>query len=151
MSLYSIALFLHIVGALLLFALLTIEGFTLRSGISGARFSRILGPISAVLILVPGLYMVATTWGWKPWIAVGVTSWLLIAVGSALTGISVIRGRMSRDAATVSWLARLGMTLGVVFDMTVKPDALPAVTAVVIGLLAGAAAGLATRREVSST
>jgi uncharacterized SAM-binding protein YcdF (DUF218 family) len=55
MSLYSIALFLHIVGALLLFVLLTVEGFSLRQGRSAAAFNQVAGPISAVLILVPGI------------------------------------------------------------------------------------------------
>jgi hypothetical protein len=57
MTLYSIALFVHIIGALLLFALLMFEGSTLRQGTTGARFNRILGPTSALLILAPGLYM----------------------------------------------------------------------------------------------
>ncbi len=46
MSLYSIALFAHIVGALSLFALLAIEGVSLRAGIAAGqvqRAQRILG------------------------------------------------------------------------------------------------------------
>ena len=61
MSLYSIALFVHIVGALSLFALLAIEGVSLRAGIPAGVVQRILGPISALLIVVPGFYMVITT------------------------------------------------------------------------------------------
>ena len=83
MSLYAIALFVHIVGTLLLFALLTVEGIALRVGISAAPVGRALGPISALAILVPGLYMMATQWGVKGWIAVGITTWVLIAVGGA--------------------------------------------------------------------
>ena len=60
MSLYSIALFVHVVGALLLFALLAVEGYNLRDATGGARLNRILGPISLVAILLPGLYMAAT-------------------------------------------------------------------------------------------
>ncbi len=59
MTFYSIALFLHILGAVLLFVLLTVEGVTMRQGTTGARFNRLFGPISALLILGPGLYMVA--------------------------------------------------------------------------------------------
>src|SRR5258708_38180811 len=120
MSLYSIALFVHIVGALLLFVLLTIEGVGLRAGFATAQLNRILGPISALAILIPGFYM-ASQLGWKPWVAVGLTSWILIAVGGAFTGISVMRGRMGSRTATISWLVRIGMALGVVFDMAVKP------------------------------
>ena len=150
MSLYAIALFIHIVGALLLFVLLTIEGVGLRAGIAAAPINRVLGPISALAVLVPGFYMVATQWGWKGWIGVGITSWVLIAVGGAFTGISVMRGRMKTRLATISWLVRYGMALGVVFDMTIKPDVGVAVAAVAIGAALGAATGLAARREVRS-
>lgn len=151
MSLYAIALFVHIVGALLLFALLTVEGVGLRTGIAAAPINRVMGPISALAILVPGLYMTVTQWGLKGWIAVSITSWVLIAVGGAITGISVMRGRMGKRTATLSWLARVGMATGVVFDMTLKPDVLVAVVAVLVGLVLGAAAGFATpRRERSA-
>jgi len=144
MSLYAIALFVHIVGALLLFALLTVEGIALRVGIRAAPVGRALGPISALAILVPGVYMMATQWGVKGWIAVGITTWVLIAVGGAVTGISVMRGRIGTRSATISWLARVGMALGVVFDMTIKPDVVVAVVAVLVGVVVGVAAGLAT-------
>ena len=151
MSLYSIALFVHIVGALLLFALLAVEGIALRVGMSAALVGRTLGPISALAILVPGLYMMATQWGVKGWIAVGITTWVLIAVGGAVTGVTVMRGRIGTRAATISWLARVGMALGVVFDMTIKPDVVVAVVAVLVGVVLGVAAALATpRRERSA-
>src|SRR6267378_5022843 len=139
MSLYAIALFVHIVGALLLFALLTVEGIALHVGISAATAGRALGPIPALAILVPGVYMMATQWGVKGWIAVGITTWVLIAVGGAVTGVRMMRGRIGTRAATISWLARVGMALGVVFDMTLKPDVLVAV-AVLLGVAVGVAA-----------
>jgi hypothetical protein len=148
MSLYSIALFAHIVGALSLFALLAIEGASLRAGIAAGVVQRILGPISALLILVPGFYMVVTSAGWRGWAEVGLVSYVVIAVLGTFTGISVMRGRMSARAATISWLARVGMALGVVFDMSVKPDVLGAAIAVAVGLAAGVAIGALTRRQV---
>lgn len=146
MSLYSVALFLHIVGALVLFALLGIEGFSLRQGIAAARLNRVLGPISALLILVPGLYMVATSWGWRAWILVGIAAWLLIAVLGAVTGIRLMMGRLDRQVATLSWLVRVGMALGVVFIMTVKPAVAVAIVALAIGALVGGAASLVARQ-----
>ena len=134
MSWYSIALFVHVVGALLLFGLLTLEGFTLRTGATAARLNRVLGPISALAILVPGVYMVVIAAGWTGWAAVGLVTYVLIAGIGAYTGISVLRGRMSSRAATISWLVRTGMALGVVFDMTVKPDRLSSVVAVAVGV-----------------
>lgn len=146
MNLYSIALFAHIVGAILVFVLLTIEGLGLRFGFEYAQLNRILGPPSALLILVPGLYMMAAQWGWAGWIVTGIAAYVLIAGVGAYTGISVMRGRMGRPAAVVSWLARIGMALGVAFVMTVKPSLAVSVTAVLVGVALGAAAGALTRR-----
>jgi hypothetical protein len=141
MTLYSIALFAHIVGALSLFALLAVEGVSLRAGIAAGVVQRVLGPISALLILVPGFYMVITSAGWRGWAEVGLVSYVVIAVLGTFTGIGVMRRRMTTRAATISWLARVGIALGVVFDMAVKPDVPGAAIAVLVGLAAGAAIG----------
>jgi hypothetical protein len=150
-TLYSVALFLHIVGALLLFVLLSVEGFGLRIGRSAARFNQVVGPVSAFLVLVPGLYMVASAWGWKGWIAVGVTSWVVIAVLGAFTGVMQLRGRLNLPAAGISWAVRVGMAVGVVFVMTVKPDLAVSASAVIAGALVGAVAGTVTNRQAQST
>lgn len=150
MSLYSIALFMHIVGVLLTFALMTVEGVAFSLRFTMAAVGRIFGPISAAAILVPGLYMTATQWGWKAWIVTGLVSYVVIAGGGAVTGISLMRGRISRDTAVMSWLARIGIALGVVFDMTIKPDALWAVTAIVVAALIGAAAGAMRSQRTQS-
>jgi hypothetical protein len=147
-NLYSIALFAHIVGAILVFVLLTIEGLGLRFGFDYAQLNRVLGPVSALLILVPGLYMMAAQWGWAGWIVAGIASYALIAGVGAYTGISVMRGRLNRRTAVVSWLMRIGMALGVAFVMTVKPSLVLSVTAVLVGAVLGAAAGAVARREV---
>jgi hypothetical protein len=144
MTLYSIALFLHIVGALSLFALLAIEGVSLRAGLAPGAAQRMLGPISLVTIVVPGFYL-ASQAGWQGWVAVGLVSYVVIAALGAYTGISFMRGRMGASAATVSWLARVGIALGVVFDMTVKPNLVIAAAVVVVSLAAGAALGTLTR------
>jgi hypothetical protein len=145
MDLYSVALFVHIVGAVLLFVLLTIEGLSLRMGFAAAPISRVVGPIAALAILIPGLYMMNMQWGWAAWVVVGIATWVLIAAGGAYTGISVMGGRMDARTATISWLARVGMGLGVLFDMTVKPELTGSIAAVVAGVILGAAAGLAAR------
>lgn len=147
MTVYAIALFVHIVGAMLLFALLALEGFSLRTGTAAARLNRVLGPVTMLAILVPGVYMAAQV-GWHPWAAVGLTVYVLIAAAGAYTGIRVMRGRMAASAAAVSWLVRVGMALGVVFDMTVKPDALGSMAAVAVGIALALAAAVPTVRLV---
>lgn len=149
MSLYPIALFVHIVGAMLLIALLALEGFTLSSGMVAARLNRILGPVSLVAILIPGFYMSAQM-GWHAWTAVGLAAYALIAAGGAYTGISVARGRMSRATATVSWLVRAGIATGVVFDMTVKPDLVGSVAAPAVAVAVALAAIVPTLRRVQA-
>ena len=150
MSLYSIALFVHIVGSLLLFVLLTVEGAALRQGFMAARLNRVLGPISALAILVPGVYMVASQWGWSSWVVVGIASWALIAGAGAATGIGLLTGRLNTRVAALSWSIRVGMALGVVFIMTVKPDLSLAVIAVAAGALLGGAAGTAGMSRLRS-
>lgn len=150
MDLYPLALFFHIVGALLLFVLLTIEGALLGRAGMAARMNRILGPISALFVLVPGLYMTATQWGFRPWILVGLATYVLIAALGAFTGITVLRGRMSLDVARGSWLVRVGAAVGIVFDMSLKPDWAVAIAAVGVGTIAGLAAGRVIRAQVQS-
>ena len=150
MDLYSIALFTHIVGAVLVFVLLTIEGLGLRFGFPYAPLNRILGPISAAAILIPGLYMMAVQWGWAGWVVVGITTYVLIAAIGAYTGINVMRGRMNRQTAMVTWLVRIGMALGVLFDMTVKPNLPIAAGVVLVGAVIVGASSLVRRREVAA-
>lgn len=150
MTLYSIALFLHIVGALLLFVLLTIEGISLRQGFMAARLNRALGPISALAILVPGLYMSVSPWGWRGWIVAGLAAWVLIAVGGAVTGINRLAGRWNTRTAAASWSIRVGLALGAVFIMTVKPDLLVSVLSVVAGAALGGVGALAGIRRLRS-
>src|SRR5258708_28780478 len=92
MNLYSIALFVHVVGALLLFVTLTVEGVALRqlsqaaaieparAGAAMLRLNRIGGPFSALRGLVPRVYMTLTTLGWGAWIVVALVAWVRIAV-----------------------------------------------------------------------
>lgn len=147
MTLYPFALFVHIVGAMLLVVLLALEGVTLRNGAPAARLNRILGPISLVTILVPGFYMAAQM-GWQAWTAVGLVAYVLIAAAGTYTGMSVLRGRMSASTAMVSWLLRTGVALAVVFDMTVKPGAVASVAAVVVGIVVAVVVGIPTVRLV---
>jgi hypothetical protein len=165
-NLYPIALFLHVVGALLLFVTLTIEGIALgqlrramttdaaRGAAGMLRVNRIAGPLSALGVLIPGLYMTATSWGWVAWIEVAFVSWLLLAVVGAVTGIRIAGLERTQLLLTeirnpiflISWLTRVGMAVGVIFLMTVKPGAVEAVVALLIATAAGAALGVVLSR-----
>jgi hypothetical protein len=165
-TLYSLALFLHIVGSLLLSTAFTVEGiglFHMRrantaeqvaqwEGVLG--LARVFGPASVVTILLPGLYMMFTSWGWVPWIAVGLIAWSLIAVMGAVNGIrlSMIVRRTTADAAmiarlrepsfVVSWFTRLALAVSIVFLMTDKPPLVWSLLSVAVAAVIGVAAGV---------
>jgi hypothetical protein len=166
MSLYSIALFLHVLGAMLLIATLSVEGVALgqlrrvatteaaQSAGAMLRLNRIVGTLSALGVLIPGLYMTATTWGWVGWILVALVSWVLVAVFGAINSIRILALEQSQALLTgirnpeflISWLARVGLALGVVFLMTAKPGVVGAVFAILIAAAAGATLGVALSR-----
>ena len=163
-SLYTAALFLHVVGALLLIATLTVEGIALwqfrlgatvervRDSAAIASVTRQIGPASAAGILLPGLYMTATTWGLIPWILISLIAWLVVGILGAVNGIRL--GSLGRAAAeasqgfselatrvrdplfVASWRVRVAIVLGIVFLMTVKPGLWES-----LFVIAGAAAG----------
>src|SRR5207247_1498985 len=96
---YALAVFLHIVGALGLFAALALEWaslYNLRRVATAAQARewakllsalRFVGGPSALTILVTGLYMMATRWGGQGWIGAGLAGLVLIAaLGGALSG-----------------------------------------------------------------
>lgn len=86
----TLALFAHVVGALLLFlgiGLLWISALRLRSvrTVAQARewsgLARVvgrMGPIAGALILLPGIYMMVTIWGVTPWIMVSLAAMLVV-------------------------------------------------------------------------
>lgn len=170
--LYSLALFFHILGGFGLIAALACEAIGLRGqrravqaddarlwlGISRGLVLR-LAPSSLVLILVTGLYMTATRWGWKGWILVALASLVLLAlVGAMGTGIPISRveaaiGRASgpladnlkaalRSPALVTSLrTRLGLVVGIAFLMTVKPPAVASAVVIVVASTLGFLSG----------
>ncbi len=174
MSLYSIALFLHIVGALGLFAALGLEWTSLRqlrraTTVAQARawfdvlgLVRRIGPASLATILLPGFYLMATAWHWTGWIVVALAGMGLLAVLGALNGVPLAALRRELDtqqAAPVcerllhprfvlSIQTRVALVLGIVFLMTVKPDLGGALLTIGVAVVLGLGASVpAWRRE----
>ena len=172
MTLYSIALFVHIVGAMALVTAFTAEGIgvshmrrattseQVRASEGVAALARVFGPISVVIILIPGLYMMLSSWGWVPWVAVGLFAWLGVAVIGAANGIrwsACVQAAM-RDAAAidrlcgrqfiVSWTTRVGLAVGIVLVMTAKPGIVGALLSVAVAAAIGFGAGVLVSRRV---
>jgi hypothetical protein len=179
LTLYSIALFLHIAGALGVFAALALDWV----GVTNLRRARTveqvrewpgvytiirgLGGASVAALLIFGLYMTAVTWGPTGWIGVGFLSLLFIAVFGAVSGVRLSRalaaaasgqgGALGEEARAqlraplfvASVRARAALALGVVFVMTVKPDAAVLIIVVAIALALGIASAVPVLRQRS--
>ena len=172
MSAYSIALFLHLVGVLALFAGIGIEQIALRQ-LRNARSvaqvrewltlmrsrRRIDGP-AALTILLSGGYMAMGGAGHHAWVVAGLVGMVVmavlgagvgrprfVAIGRALPGTdgpisATLRERLLDPVLRISAATRLALGLGVVFDMVVKPAAAGAIIVLVAALVIGAASAL---------
>jgi hypothetical protein len=170
MSDYSIALFLHIVGALGFFAVLSLEWIGLRQIASAAntdwvrawvrisKSTQKLGIASMVTVLASGLYMMAVVWGSAGWLIVTLGALSLgVALSLALTGprmaalahaLAGERGAAPQVLRTLAndrilWLSvqtRVAIALGIVLLKIAKPGMIGSM--LVIG--AAAALGLAS-------
>jgi hypothetical protein len=178
-SVYSISLFLHIVGALGLFTVLGLEwaGLYYLRRATGARevrewvkllaAPRMLAGPAALLILASGIHMTATRWAPRGWIVVGLAGMVAIAVLSAAVGgrrIGAIARALPADdgpipaaldrqihdpALELSLRVRAALFLGVVFVMSTEPNTAGSLAAMAVATLAGVAVALPAGRRGS--
>jgi hypothetical protein len=176
MDVYSIVLFVHIVGALGLFVALGIEFLTVsrlrsagtaeqaREWLSVLGSIRVIGPLALATILVPGLYMAATSTGWQGWNVAALAAMVVMAALGAVSNaarmpgigrsigplrgalLAEARGRLRDPLVWSSILIRIGIALGIVLNMTVKPDVVAAVVVLIAFALVGWGAALVTGR-----
>jgi hypothetical protein len=167
MSVYTLVLFAHILGVLGLFIGVGLEWATLlrlrqaqtmnqvreRIGLIGVQER--LPQIGLLLILLAGIYMTATRWGWTtPWILVSLAVFVVIgALGGGLIDRrlgAIRRAALDEGSAEsiplalqaqivdpVLWTAlqvAAMLALGVVFLMTNKPDLLVSLIALVVAI-----------------
>jgi hypothetical protein len=176
MTTYNVVLFLHITSVIFMFASLTADWLAIaglrRSQSAGPasawiralEISGAIGPWARLMVLGAGLYLAVDAWSWQGWIVVGLVSWVVyVLLGEPLTGrdlremTALVRsehGKLSPIAITRlrhprmwhSVLIRVGLGAGIVFCMTVKPEAAVAAAAVVIGALTGVGIARLTSR-----
>jgi hypothetical protein len=172
MSLYHAALFLHIVGALGLFAALALEW----AGLSNLRRARSVGQFqdwagllqglrrvggpSGLTLIISGIYLTVTRWGSQPWIILGLIGLVTMAVlGAVVTGRRLgsmakelsdegalsraLRGRLQDPVLLLSAWLRTGIGLGVVALMSAKPGLGGSLIILGGAVFLGFAAGLA--------
>jgi hypothetical protein len=173
MSAYSIALFLHLVGVLALFAGIGLEQTALRrlrNALSIAQvrewttvlrgLRRIDAP-AGLTLLVSGGYLAEHGAGHHAWVAAGIIGMVAMAVLGVAVGrprfLAIVtalpqsdglvtpslRARIDNPVLRASAATRAALGLGIVFDMVVKPAAAGAVIALVVALVIGAGTSLA--------
>ena len=183
MALYPYALFFHIVGVLGLFISMSLEvtiGFRMRAAQTTAQvrewmainraIEKIL-PISALLILASGLFMLFTVWGWgQAWIDLSLSLLVVLGVlGPVINGPRMKAIQMAveiapdgpvpaslRKCITDPVLRAYAlipgfMALGAVSLMTLKLDWIGSAVVVIIALIVGIIAGQLSRETFHKT
>lgn len=175
----TVALFIHILGAITLFIAMGIVqrvGALMRSASSGdelrqwlrlLRSTSRMYPAAFVTLLVTGLYMAGTAWSFEtPWIAVSLATLLVMgALGGGFVGRSFreigqsFRGggeltpeMMGRVRAPRLWIAATalnGLAMGVLWLMVVKPGLVHSLAVVLALGLIGAVGGRAAAAKTA--
>jgi hypothetical protein len=177
MSNYSIALFLHIAGALGFFVVLGLEWI----GLSQVRRARLtdearailrtvksadrLGFISMPTTIITGIYMLLTVWGWVPWIVVVLGALVLeivLFVVLAKPRMATIEQTLAAETEFVSqtfhdlvndtilWISiqtRVAIVLGIVFLKIAKPHLAGSLVTIGIAIVLGIASALPVLRH----
>jgi len=169
---YSIALFLHIGGALGLFAALGLEWIGLRQIRNAMNLGQVgswmgilkkvrkVGFDSMLATVITGIYMMLIEWGGVAWIIVAMASLVLvIALSLALTGprmaaigraLATVKGPSSQTFHNLAnhpllWISiqtRVALVLGIVFLKAVKPDWGGSLATVGVAIVLGLASAL---------
>jgi hypothetical protein len=180
MSIFSMALFLHIVGALGVSVALGLEWI----GLSQIRKSTVPGEIRAILkiiqsttrfgftsmlsTVITGIYMVLAAVGWVPWLLVVIGALvLLIVLTRVLTAprMAVIGQALALENGPVSltlhnlindptlWISiqtRAAIVLGIIFLKIVTPGLGGSLLTIGVAITLGVASALPMRRPVQA-
>jgi hypothetical protein len=173
MALYPYALFFHIVGVIGLFISMSLElaiVFRLRAAQTTAQIHEWMAinraiekilPISALLILVSGLTMLFTVWGWgQAWIDLSLGLLIVVGVLGAVINAPRIKAiqkaveaapagpvpaslqKLISDPVLRAYALIPGfMALGAVSLMTLKLDWIGSAVVIIIALIVGIVAG----------
>jgi hypothetical protein len=174
MSYYSIALFVHIVGALGFFVALGVEWMSVRHLRRATTAERVrewmgvavgvrrLGMASMIALVVSGFFMMAIAQVGAAWVIVAFWALVLLAVlavALSFRRMAAIGRAAAAETGSVSpdlyqllhhpvlWIAiktRVAMALGIVFLMSLKPDLSGSLLAIGIAIALGLASALPT-------
>jgi len=178
MNIYSIALFLHIVGALGVSVALGLEWIGLAQiqkaiepeeiwAILGVvKSTNRLGFISMLITVLTGIYMVLKVWGWVPWILVVLGALVLaIVLSRAVTGprMAAVEQVLPTEKRPVSqtfhnlvthpflWISiqtRVAIVLGIIFLKIATPDLGGSLLTIGVAIVLGIASALPMVRRM---
>jgi prolipoprotein diacylglyceryltransferase len=180
MDYYPLALYLHIVGAMGLFAVLALEWLAVsrlrraRARDEALAWMSIMAPvrwvalISMLVVLLPGVFMAGTRWNMPGWTQAAVVGMLAMAVlGGILSArvLKAIESTLARDQDPLSagsaerlrnpvlahsLWSRTGLALGIVALMVFKPELMSSLVDLAAFSVVGFGFSLATTGPLST-
>lgn len=165
--LYTIILFIHVIGALLLFAALGIEWLTFirfrnantyeaaGSWLKSFLVIPKLYMISMITILLSGIYMTIVVWKDAGWIIIAFLAMILLGfMGARLTGKKMesigkeiingngelpfeLKEKMKDPGLWNSIQTRSAVAIGIIYLMTVKTGLVSSIVVIVISIIIG--------------
>jgi hypothetical protein len=179
MNFYLLVLFLHIIGAAGLFLGLGMERITLnhlnRASIAeqvlswgpSLKLIRISFSISAVLLLLSGIYMAERVWGWTGWVIVGLIMLITLSGAGSMGGKKIVelmkslsnstgslssevREKVSDSFLHKSYKVRILLVIGTMFIMTMKTNWLESIVTILIAFLIGLLISVISRKVQES-
>ncbi len=175
MNAYSIALFLHITGALGFSAALGLEWTGLLQIRSAVRQEQVRGWMmilksvrrfgfaSMLTTVLTGVYMTLAIWGGVAWVVISIGALVLVialslvltgprmvAIGRALTTASTSPTFYSLASQPLLWISiqtRIAIALGIVFLKVAKPDWAASLLIIGIATVVGMASALPVSRH----
>jgi hypothetical protein len=177
MNFYALTLFLHIIGALGLFIGMGMEVIILKQlrdaktneqAFEGGGLMKKLRTVflsSTILLLLSGIYLVETSWGWTAWVILGLTLMVVLSVFGSVSGKKVgmtiaalgkpdefiseeARKKLSNPVILKSLIVRTALSLGIIFMMTLKPDWMGGIITIVVTLILGYLVGLPSAGKI---
>jgi len=164
MNTYTIALFFHIVGALVLFAALSLEWAGLRQIRNAASSDQVrawlgslksankAGFLSMLATVVTGVYMMVSVWGQAPWLVTTIMALVLMialarVAAPRLKALAQAEGRAVSPLLWISIQIRVAIVLGIIFLKIAKPNLGGSLLTIGIAIILGiASASLMSRR-----
>ena len=180
MSIFSIALFLHIVGALGVSVALGLEWFgmsqirrttvpqEIRAILKVVQSTTRFGFVSMLSTVITGFYMVLNGIGWVPWLLVVIGAlFLVVVLTRVLTAprMAAIGQALAMDKGSISttfhnlmndpmlWISiqtRVAIVLGIVFLKIATPGLGGALLTIGVAIALGIASALPMRRPVQA-